>query len=93
MLEDDLTEPDTLQDAIRGAVDQWCIRNGGMALALIAAVDLIDPDGVPLLSVTQMPDQLTHRSMGLTAYLTEWYRDDASTEMVTAAYGVWEDDD
>ena len=90
-MDDDL--PDTLQDAIRTAVDDWCIRNGGMAVALIAAVDLIGPDGAPLLSVTQMSDQPTHRSMGLTAYLTEWYRDDANVEMLAAAHGAWEDDD
>ena len=90
-MEDDL--PDLLGDAIRATVDDWCIRNGGMAVAFIAAVDYIDADGVPSLVTTCPGEQPTHRSMGLAAYLTEWCRDEANTEILTATYGAWEDDD
>lgn len=88
--------PQTLGEAIQECIENWCASNGGgMTLGFLAIVDRIDESGETVLTLSRAPQQPVHRSLGLAAYLQEWYRDDAQTQMLTAA-GVFdrdEDDD
>lgn len=64
----------SLRDAIAETISQWCLENGEFPVAWISVVDL---SGKEHPDVSQMNDQPTHRSLGLSAYVDEWFRDDA----------------
>lgn len=67
----------SLRDTLLNAAIEWCGNHGGFPIAFICAFDMIDSEGDAVLVVTEMENQPTHRSMGLTTYLDAWYRDDA----------------
>ena len=67
----------SLRAAITEAISKWCLENAGFPVAFIAAVDFVDSEGKGVLAVSEMDDQPTHRSLGLSTYLDSWYRDDA----------------
>lgn len=87
-----MSENPGLGDAVRDAVMEWCRTNGGFPIAFIAAVDFVNSEGQGALVVTEMDDQPTHRSMGLSTYLDAWYRDDAQVAF-SALMGGHEDED
>lgn len=67
----------SLRETLLNAALEWCGEHGGFPIAFICAFDMIDSEGDGVLVVTEMENQPTHRSMGLTTYLDAWYRDDA----------------
>lgn len=81
-----------LGDYVREAVMEWCRANGGFPIAFVAAVDVVSNEGRGHLVVTEMDDQPTHRSMGLSTYLDARYRDDAQVAFA-AIMGDLEDGD
>lgn len=89
-MSDDISpEPDngSLGGAIKNAILEWCNSNGGFPIAFVCALDLFDSDGEGCLVVSEMDDQPTHRSMGLSTYLDAWYRDDATNTFASLTMG------
>lgn len=85
-------ESPTLNELIQKTVFDYCIANGGgFPAAMVCAVDWIDDEGVATLTVAEFDNQPTHRSLGLTAYLDQWFRDDAQRQWMVAVGDEEED--
>lgn len=73
-----MSSESSLRDVVIEAITNWASDNGGgFPTAFVFAVDYINQDGEPELVISQMDNQSTQRSMGLSTYLDQWYRDDA----------------
>lgn len=73
-----MAEHVSLQATIDNAIGEYCVQNGGgIPVAYVVVVDMMNSNGDPIMVVTAPADQQTYRSMGLAAYAGAWYTDDA----------------
>lgn len=64
---------DTMRAAIADAIDQFLVsKGGGIRLAYVFAVDVIDADGNSVRYLGSPNDQELYRSLGLTEYLRKY---------------------
>lgn len=82
-----------LQDYLNDAIAHYCADNGlGIPSAFVYCVSRIDENGSPVLTIGDSEGQQTWQSLGLVAYMQEWFKDDA-TQQIAAAYQLDEGDD
>lgn len=73
----------SLRDVIQEAVDQFVMEHGGFITGYVCMVEGINTEGEKGITVAQQENQMTHTSLGMAAYLTEWFKDDAIREFET----------
>ena len=75
-------EPVSLGEFIDRAVRDYAAQfDGGIATGFVCLVERIDSSGDQCLTIVSPPGQMTWKTLGLTTYLNEWYKDDAHLEM------------
>lgn len=88
-----MPEDDTLRSVVEKAIGDFCSANGfGMPNGFVYCVSRIDNSGAPCLTLGAMDGQMTHTSMGLTAYLAKNFDLDAEVEF-TSYYSSFADDE
>lgn len=87
-------EPKLLQEYISDAIAQYCAMNGfGYPSAFVYCVSRIDSDGEQVLTIGEADGQQTWQSLGLTAFLTKWFADDAYSTITRTKYAYDEEND
>lgn len=68
----------TLSTLIEGAIQEYVhSRGGGFVSGWVFMLDFIDSDGGAAAAIAHPVEQPEFRSLGLSGYLDEWFRDDA----------------
>ena len=84
----------SLRDVIQEAVDEFVVsQNGGFITGFVCLVEGINSEGEKGITIAHAENQMTHTSMGMAAYLTEWFKDDAILEFETCWAQAPEDED
>lgn len=67
----------SLGECLEKAIEEWVTaEGGGFPQAFVCIVDYINAEGKGMTSVAKQTAQPVHRTLGLTTFLDEWYRDD-----------------